>query len=72
MYFNGIKCEVCNALANAKDDIDDLPQGWMALVERAPFLLLSAGRHKSLHFCSMECLCSWTREQAAKPRAVNE
>lgn len=70
MHFVGIKCEVCSDLANTRDPIDDLPSGWLALVKRAP--LFHPGRHQDLHFCSLECLCSWTREQAAKPRAVNE
>lgn len=72
MHFVGIKCEVCGDLANCKDAIDDLPREWIALVQRARFGIFGTARQEALHFCSMECLCSWTREQAAKPRAVNE
>ncbi len=71
MHFVGIKCEVCRELANCKDSINELPQGWMALVKRATLLNLYS-RRDDLHFCSLECLCTWTREQVAKPRAVNE
>lgn len=71
MHFVGIKCEVCSDLANCKDSINDLPKGWTALVRRE-FTLSIYSRIETLHFCSLECLCSWTREQSAKPRAVNE
>lgn len=61
MHFVGIKCEVCGNIANCKDEIDDLPWGWHALVEREQFWIKVT--HKALHFCSMKCLCSWAREQ---------
>jgi hypothetical protein len=66
MHFVGIKCEMCIKLANTNDPIDDLPYGWIALVQKAP--ILSFSRRKDLHFCSFACLYTWTdrkREQVA-------
>jgi hypothetical protein len=71
MHFIGIKCETCNKLANTKDSIDDLPNGWIALVQRATNFF-STSRQEALHFCSMACLRAWVREQDAQPKAVVE
>lgn len=61
MHFVGIKCEICNKLENTRNDIDNLPEGWLALVQRAPWF--STARHTSLHFCSFECLRSWINKK---------
>lgn len=66
MHFVGIKCETCSALANTSDAIDNLPQGWIALVQRVKIIIFSTARQEALHFCSMACLCAWTREQEVK------
>lgn len=58
------KCEICSNLANTNDPIDNLPPGWIALVQKAPFL--SFVSRKDLHFCSWQCLYTWTREQEAR------
>jgi hypothetical protein len=63
MHFVGIKCEVCNALTNCKDSIDDLPKGWIALVQRAHSLYFRSNSKEALHFCCMKCLCAWVGEQ---------
>jgi len=71
MHFVGIKCEVCSKLANTNDPIDNLPQGWIALVQRA-FFIFSSKYHKDLHFCSFECLYSWTDKQREQAIPENE
>lgn len=63
MHFVGIKCEICNALANTNDAVDNLPRGWIALVQHVKIIIFSTARQEALHFCSMRCLCSWTRGQ---------
>lgn len=70
MHFNGIKCEVCNNIANTNDPIDNLPCGWIALVQRAP--ILSFVRHRDMHFCSFGCLYSWTRTKEEAEKEVIE
>jgi hypothetical protein len=63
MHFVGIKCEVCSELANTSDPIDNLPPRWIAIVQYVSFKLFTNARKEALHFCSMKCLCAWTREQ---------
>ncbi len=70
MHFTGIKCEVCSKLANTKDPIEDLPQGWLALVRRRIAFIFGSTSQEALHFCCFKCLHSWlerkgTEEQEA-------
>ena len=60
MHFIGIKCESCCSLANTKDSIEDLPNDWIALVQRTK-RAFSNSRKEALHFCSMQCLSSWAK-----------
>ena len=70
MHFVGIKCETCSKLANTDDPIDNLPYGWIALVQKAEFF--SFGCHKDLRFCSWKCLYSWIRERESAENAVEQ
>ncbi len=63
MHFVGIKCETCSKLANTNDAIDNLPRGWIALVQYCGFKLFSSASNEALHFCSWKCLYVWTRER---------
>lgn len=69
MHFVGIKCETCSKLANTQDPIDNLPKGWIALVQYVGFKLFSTARNEAFHFCSWQCLYSWTRARESSENA---
>jgi hypothetical protein len=69
MHFVGIKCETCSEITNCNDPIDNLPKGWIALVQYCGFKLFSSARNESLHFCSIQHLYDWTDKQRVQPVA---